>query len=126
MISTGTERVSDVLFLSGFILSFINRSSYFFSTGLEQDVDVSPHFDLVRQVLTIRSNYTIDDSAWSTPFLSLSPGWNMLNATSAHYISSTQVDQMRPLLPTFHDGSYSWNTHAGCSSTITFVGESIL
>ena len=66
--------------------------------------------------------YTIDDSQWSTPQLALSPGWNMLNSTSSNFISQAQVDQIRPLLPTFHGGSYSWNTHAGCSNTITFVG----
>jgi hypothetical protein len=71
-----------------------------------------------------RSNYTIDDSQWSTPFLTLSPGWNMLNSTSSYFISQDQVDQVRPLLDGFHGGSYSWNTHAGCSNTITFVGMS--
>jgi hypothetical protein len=73
-----------------------------------------------------RSNYTIDDSQWSTPSLTLSPGWNMLNATSSYFISQDQVDQVRPLLDGFHGGSYSWNTHAGCSNTITFVGMSLL
>jgi len=74
--------------------------------------------------LTARSNYTIDDSQWSTPHLTLSPGWNMLNSTSSYFISQHQVDQVRPLLGGFHGGSYSWNTHAGCSNTITFVGMS--
>lgn len=46
----------------------------------------------------------------------------MLNTTSSYFISQSQVDQVRPLLPDFHGGSYSWNTHAGCSNTITFVG----
>lgn len=48
----------------------------------------------------------------------------MLNTTSSYFISQSQVDQVRPLLPDFHGGSYSWNTHAGCSNTITFVGMS--
>jgi hypothetical protein len=76
--------------------------------------------------LMARSNYTIDDSQWSTPYLTLSPGWNMLNVTSSYFISQAQVDQVRPLLSGFHGGSYSWNTHAGCSNTITFVGMSFL
>jgi hypothetical protein len=71
-----------------------------------------------------RSNYTIDDSQWSTPSIALSPGWNMLNATSSYFISQDQVDQVRPLLEGLYGGSYSWNTHAGCSNTITFVGMS--
>jgi hypothetical protein len=72
-----------------------------------------------------RSNYTIDDSQWSTPSLTLSPGWNMLNSTSSYFISQEQVEQVKPLLNGFHGGSYSWNTHAGCSNTITFVGMSL-
>jgi hypothetical protein len=48
----------------------------------------------------------------------------MLNSTSSYFISKDQVDQIRPLLDGFHGGSYSWNTHAGCSNTITFVGMS--
>jgi hypothetical protein len=72
-----------------------------------------------------RSNYTIDDSQWSTTHLALSPGWNMLNSTSSYFISQDQLDQVRPLLDGFNGGSYSWNTHAGCSNTITFVGMSL-
>jgi hypothetical protein len=48
----------------------------------------------------------------------------MLDSTSSYFISQDQVDQVRPLLEGFHGGSYSWNTHAGCSNTITFVGMS--
>lgn len=70
------------------------------------------------------SNYTIDDSQWNTPALSLSPGWNMLRTGSAEYISAEEVEMMRPLLSGFHNSSYSWNTHAGCSNTLSFVGGS--
>lgn len=76
------------------------------------------------QKLTCSGNYTIDDSMWYTPALSLSPGWNMLNTTGSWFIDEPQVEKMRPLLGDFHNNSYSWNTHAGCSNTITFIGMS--
>lgn len=60
---------------------------------------------------------------WYTPALSLSPGWNMLNTTASWFIDEPQVGVMRPLLGKFHGGSYSWNTHAGCSNTLTFIGK---
>lgn len=79
----------------------------------------------IEQILILGSTYTIDDSAWSTPSLSLSPGWNMLRNDSAECIAEDEVIIMRPLLPGFHNASYSWNTHAGCSNTFYFTGESL-
>lgn len=70
------------------------------------------------------TNYTIDDSLWYTPALSLSPGWNMLREESEEYISPSEVQIMRPLISGLFNSSYSWNTHAGCSNTITFAGTS--
>lgn len=69
------------------------------------------------------ANYTIDDSQWSTPWLSLSPGWNMLRkGGSNEYISPAQVDVMRPLLDEFWNSSVSWTTGRGASTTLSFVG----
>ncbi|OXG82371.1 hypothetical protein C348_03050 [Cryptococcus neoformans Gb118] len=70
--------------------------------------------------------YTVDDSQWSTPALSLSPGWNMLRVNgSDEYINQTQVDSMRPLLGNFWNNSISWTTTSGSWTSIYFNGTSI-
>ncbi|RSH91113.1 hypothetical protein EHS25_010289 [Saitozyma podzolica] len=71
-------------------------------------------------------NYTIDDSQWSTPALSLSPGWNMLRTNgSDEYLNATQVEEMSPLLGSFWNSSISWTTSNGSSTTLSFVGTDI-
>ncbi|EIW73563.1 hypothetical protein TREMEDRAFT_20069, partial [Tremella mesenterica DSM 1558] len=68
-------------------------------------------------------NYTIDDSQWSTPALSLSTGWNMLrNGGANEYINATQVAVMQPLLGNFWNQSVSWTTTQGSEVTMDFVG----
>ncbi|AAW42873.2 hypothetical protein CNBD3170 [Cryptococcus deneoformans B-3501A] len=70
--------------------------------------------------------YTVDDSQWSTPALSLSPGWNMLRVNgSDEYINQTEVDSMRPLLEIFWNNSISWTTTLGSWTSIYFNGTSI-
>lgn len=70
-----------------------------------------------------RQNYTIDDSEWDTPALSLSPGWNMIQLNGDNeYINATQVAAMTPLLGHFWNSSISWATNKGCSNTLSFIG----
>lgn len=71
-----------------------------------------------------RRNYTIDDSQWSTPPLTLSAGWNMLRlGGSNEYIDEQGTSLMTPLLPNFWNQSISWTTTADASTTLNFIGR---
>ncbi|KAL7423100.1 hypothetical protein Q5752_002399 [Cryptotrichosporon argae] len=71
-------------------------------------------------------NYTIDDSYWATPSLALSAGWNMLHANGTdESINATQVAVVEPLLPEFWNGSLSWTSTEGASTTLTFTGTDV-
>lgn len=71
-----------------------------------------------------RRNYTIDDSQWSTPPLTLSAGWNMLRlGGSNEYIDEQGTSVMIPLLPNFWNQSISWTNTADASTTLNFIGR---
>ncbi|WVQ95595.1 hypothetical protein IAU59_002692 [Kwoniella sp. CBS 9459] len=66
---------------------------------------------------------TIDDSAWRDWKITLSPGWNMIEAGESNFFDA---DQYRAELPTTSrdwNNSISWTEQAGASNEVQFTGS---
>lgn len=73
-------------------------------------------------------NVTIDDTAWRTGEVVLSPAWNMMEGGqggSSNWINTTQIDAERGTAGENWNSSLSWTEERGANTTIAFAGEAV-
>ncbi|KAK4685813.1 hypothetical protein P7C73_g4321, partial [Tremellales sp. Uapishka_1] len=70
-------------------------------------------------------NETVDDTAWRSGQVVLTPAWNMLEQVASNWINTTQFDAELPTAARDYNSSISWTEEVGAGNSISFNGSAV-